>query len=256
MNEILLNFNLRVRVLIMMFSPYFKKSPKQGMIYFKDCFYLLFSITIVFYYSKTHSKTPEQMIHESIAQYPGKCPCPYSIMSNGKKCGKRSAYSKPGGYAPLCYVSDITGLNNESVNIQEEIRIIDGDTIHINKIKYRLHGIDAPEIKQLCKMEEKNYKCGAKSKEFLVFLIGKKSVKCNKKNIDRYKRIVAECFAGQTNLNKELVRNGWALAYRDYSREYIIDEKFAQKNNLGMWKGTFIQPKKWRKSIGEKNKGH
>ena len=49
------------------------------------------------------------MIQESIDQYPGKCPCPYSIMSNGKKCGKRSAYSKPGGYQPLCYVSDITG---------------------------------------------------------------------------------------------------------------------------------------------------
>ena len=50
------------------------------------------------------------MIKESIANYPGKCPCPYSIMSNGKKCGKRSAYSKPGGYEPLCYVSDITDI--------------------------------------------------------------------------------------------------------------------------------------------------
>ena len=74
-----------------------------------------------------------------------------------------------------------------------------------------------------------------------------KKVKCNKKDIDRYKRIVAECFVGQTNLNKELVRNGWALAYRDYSKDYIIDEEFAQENNLGLWKGTFIHPKKWRK---------
>ena len=84
-------------------------------------------------------------------------------------------------------------------------------------------------------------------KDFLVSLIGKQSVKCNKKDIDRYKRIVAECFVGQTNLNKELVRNGWALAYRDYSKDYIVDEEFAQENNLGLWKGTFIHPKKWRK---------
>ena len=102
-------------------------------------------------------------------------------------------------------------------------------------------------MKQLCKMKEKNYKCGVKSKEFLVSLIGKQSVRCNHKDNDRYKRIVAECFVGETNLNKELVRNGWALAYRDYSNDYVIDEEYAQENNLGMWKGKFIHPKKWRK---------
>ena len=46
-------------------------------------------------------------IAESIANYPGSCPCPYSRASNGSKCGKRSAWSKPGGYEPLCYESDI-----------------------------------------------------------------------------------------------------------------------------------------------------
>ena len=197
--------------------------------------------------SVSEAKSPEEIIKESIANYPGKCPCPYSIMSNGKECGKRSAYSKPGGYEPLCYVSDITDIKNDSVDIQQKIRIIDGDTIHINKIKYRLHGIDAPEMKQLCKMKEKNYKCGVKSKEFLDSLIGNQTVRCNHKDRDRYKRIVAECFVGQINLNKELVKNGWALAYRDYSKDYVIDEEYAQKNNLGMWKGTFIHPKKWRK---------
>ena len=207
-----------------------------------NLFIILFIIVSV-----SEAKSPEEMIKESIANYPGKCPCPYSIMSNGKECGKRSAYSKPGGYAPLCYVSDITDIQNDSVDIQQKIRIVDGDTIHINKIKYRLHGIDAPEIKQLCKIKEKKYKCGIKSKEFLVSLVGSKSVKCNHKDKDRYKRIVGECFAGETNLNKELVRNGWALAYRDYSKDYVIDEEYAQENNLGMWKGTFIRPKKWRK---------
>lgn len=208
---------------------------------------LLFLIAIIFFFNQTYSKTPKQLIKESIAKYPGKCPCPYSLMSNGKKCGKRSAYSRPGGYEPLCYVSDITNVKTDSAFIQGETRVVDGDTIHINKIKYRLHGIDAPEIKQLCKINKTNYKCGVKSKEFLASLIGNKSVKCNHKDIDRYKRIVAECFVGQTNLNKELVRNGWALAYRDYSNDYVEDEKFAKENKKGMWMGTFIHPKKWRK---------
>ena len=112
-------------------------------------------IILLLVVSVSKAKSPEEMIKESIANYPGKCPCPYSTMSNGKKCGKRSAYSKPGGYEPLCYVSDITGVKNDNKNIQQKIRIIDGDTIHINKIKYRLYGIDAPEMKQLCKIKKK-----------------------------------------------------------------------------------------------------
>ena len=51
-----------------------------------------------------------QIISESIASYSGKCACPYSLMSNGRKCGKRSAYSKPGGYEPLCYPEDVYRL--------------------------------------------------------------------------------------------------------------------------------------------------
>ena len=50
----------------------------------------------------------DAMIRQSIAAYPGNCPCPYNRASNGTRCGKRSAWSKPGGYAPLCYESDIT----------------------------------------------------------------------------------------------------------------------------------------------------
>jgi|GEM_PF-1463832 hypothetical protein len=55
----------------------------------------------------TSTKSKQQQIDESIASYPGSCPCPYSRASNGSKCGKRSAWSKPGGYEPLCYESDI-----------------------------------------------------------------------------------------------------------------------------------------------------
>ena len=216
--------------------------------YFKSLFYQMFTIVILLSnQGQTQTQTPEKMIKESTANYPGKCPYPYSIMNNGHKCGKRSAYSKPGGYKPLCYVSDIKGSGDKSTNTFKKIRIVDGDTIHIDKIKYRLHGIDAPEIKQLCKINEKSYKCGIKSKEFLVSLIGNKRVRCVHKDIDRYKRIVAECFVDNINLNKELVKGGWALAYTEYSRDYVADEHFAKKNNLGMWKGKFIEPKKWRK---------
>ena len=54
------------------------------------------------------SQVKQQMINESIASYSGSCPCPYNSTSNGSRCGRRSAYTKPGGYAPLCYDTDIS----------------------------------------------------------------------------------------------------------------------------------------------------
>lgn len=48
------------------------------------------------------------LIQQSIANYPGNCPCPYNRASNGSRCGKRSAYIKPGGYSPLCYPADVS----------------------------------------------------------------------------------------------------------------------------------------------------
>lgn len=58
--------------------------------------------------AKSDSMIKQQMIQESIASYSGNCPCPYNLAKNGSKCGARSAWSKKGGYAPLCYESDIT----------------------------------------------------------------------------------------------------------------------------------------------------
>ena len=50
----------------------------------------------------------QRIIAESLASYPGSCACPYNTDRGGRRCGKRSAYSKPGGYAPICYPQDVT----------------------------------------------------------------------------------------------------------------------------------------------------
>lgn len=54
------------------------------------------------------SQIRKQIIKSSIQSYPGNCPCPYNLDRAGRKCGKRSAWSRPGGYAPLCYDSDVS----------------------------------------------------------------------------------------------------------------------------------------------------
>ena len=43
------------------------------------------------------------------------------------------------------------------------------------------------------------------------------------------------------------MRNGHAIAYRRYSKKYVADEDFAKDSELGLWKGKFMNPEKWRK---------
>lgn len=50
----------------------------------------------------------QAIIQESIATYPGNCPCPYNVARNGSHCGGRSAYSRAGGYSPICFPGDVT----------------------------------------------------------------------------------------------------------------------------------------------------
>ena len=138
-------------------------------------------------------------------------------------------------------------------------KIVDGDTVHINEYKIRLEGIDAPEIRQKCKKEKlkissiigftfyKDYSCGRVSKEKLITKINTSEIKCISSSKDRYKRYIATCFKGKTNLNQWMVRNGFAIAYRRYSKKYVPDEVFAKENKLGLWQGKFMEPEKWRK---------
>jgi hypothetical protein len=52
----------------------------------------------------------QRIVQESIDSYPGNCPGPYDTDRAGRRCGKRSAYSRPGGYAPKCFPSDVSDL--------------------------------------------------------------------------------------------------------------------------------------------------
>ena len=149
--------------------------------------------------------------------------------------------------------------NVTAVEISGVPKIVDGDTVHINENKFRLEGIDAPEMRQKCKKESlkisfiigftfyKDYNCGKVSKEKLKSKIRGSEIKCIFTTKDRYKRYIATCFKGKINLNQWMVRNGFAIAYRRYSKTYVSDEEFAKKNKLGLWKGKFMEPEKWRK---------
>ena len=141
----------------------------------------------------------------------------------------------------------LTSTNSFSKTIIGKARIIDGDTIHIKNNKIRLHGIDAPEINQTCTIEKIIWECGIDSSQALKSIISEKEVQCEIVDIDRYKRFVAKCFLKNINLNQYMVQNGWAVAYRYYSDDFINDEEIAEKNKVGIWQGKFQDPYLFRK---------
>ncbi|MTH33573.1 MULTISPECIES: thermonuclease family protein [Paracoccus] len=125
--------------------------------------------------------------------------------------------------------------------------VIDGDTIEIHGARIRLNGIDAPESGQLCQdARGKAWRCGQQASLALSDRIGRRVVNCQQTDTDRYGRIVADCFAGRTNLNRWMVREGWALAYRQYSTAYAAAEDQARTHQRGIWQGHFDMPWDWR----------
>ena len=127
-------------------------------------------------------------------------------------------------------------------------KVIDGDTIHIKNNKIRLHGIDAPETKQTCKIDSQNWFCGKQSTDELKKIINNQRVKCIVNDIDIYNRYVAICSVSGINLNQWMVKNGWAIAYRYYSTDYILEEKYARDNKLGIWNSEFLKPYQYRRN--------
>ena len=128
-----------------------------------------------------------------------------------------------------------------------EIKIIDGDTIHLNGEKIRFNGIDTPELKQTCNKDNEIVLCGIEAKKLLIEKIGQDKVQCIREGKDQYNRTLAECFINDLSLSSYLVRKGYAFAYRKYSSKFIRDEDYARANNLGMWSMKFEYPWDYRK---------
>ena len=124
--------------------------------------------------------------------------------------------------------------------------VIDGDTIEIHGTRIRFYGIDAPETDQLCYLNGETNHCGQRAAIALADKIGNHVVSCAPKDRDKYGRTVAVCHVQDIDLNAWMVRNGWALAYRQYSIAYVPEEKQAKQEKAGIWQGNFTPPWEWR----------
>ena len=109
--------------------------------------------------------------------------------------------------------------------------------------RVRLWGIDAPESKQ---------PWGSRAKQFTDDLVFGKVVIVHVRDIDRYKRTVAEIILPDArNLNQELVRAGMAWWYRQFAkRDTVLPalEQEAREAKRGLWADPSpVLPWEWRK---------
>lgn len=153
---------------------------------------------------------------------------------------------------------DIRTVGNACVDNTNEhvlsgpIRVSDGDTVVISGERVRLLGLDSPEQDQPCEAADSDWACGLAATAALEALIDGHGVECRAPDRDRYLRWLAVCWRDDgLELNAEMVRLGWSLAYRPgndpFPRpEYEPQEAEARAAGRGMWHGTFIPPWEWR----------
>jgi endonuclease YncB( thermonuclease family) len=137
----------------------------------------------------------------------------------------------------------------DPILLQGEARAVDGDTLQVGDTRLRLHGIDAPELRQTCEDSDgEAWACGRRAASELAAAVAGGEIHCISRERDRYQRLVATCWSQGRDIGQSLVSHGWAVAYRRYSADYVRDEDIARYLTQGMWAGRFEMPWEWRQA--------
>lgn len=128
---------------------------------------------------------------------------------------------------------------------------VDGDSLEIEGMRFRLFGIDALEARQTCTRRGEAWACGEEAAATLRGLIRNKTVSCDKKDIDRYGRIVAVCTADRRDLSQVMVSMGLAVALPEFTTDYVEWQDLARQRGLGIWAAEFQRPSDFRANDDE-----
>jgi endonuclease YncB( thermonuclease family) len=167
--------------------------------------------------------------------------------------------AKPGPLWPLGSVRLlIVALALLSANSGRAANTTIGDaaTIQLGGITYRLDGVDAPAIDQMCVDDHADpWTCGIEARDQLAKLIGPRAVRCDDLGPDkrhaRWRVGLCTAEGDETSLNQMMVREGLALNLEQSARtRFQGDEAAARDGRKGLWRGCFVAPQEFRR--GEK----
>jgi endonuclease YncB( thermonuclease family) len=137
------------------------------------------------------------------------------------------------------------------------IRVIDGDTVQIDGQVVQLHGIDAPELGQLCDRGGDLWECGRESALYLQKLLSFEGppVRCSPWEGEPDAEagteiIVGVCEIGSKEVGLTMVSNGYAVALPESFPDYAQAETQARDAELGLWQSDFVPPWTWREGRG------
>jgi len=125
-------------------------------------------------------------------------------------------------------------------------RAVDGDTLEIAGQRFRLQGIDAPELSQTCMRAGATWPCGKEAAERLEQLITGKSVTCEQEAIDAYGRVIGVCRVGPLDLGQLLIDAGMAVTLPNAQETYKESEVLRREHKVGIWAATFDLPSAYR----------
>ncbi len=148
--------------------------------------------------------------------------------------------------------SEVRSNEAAAEGVVEEIfgraaRIVDGDTFWLARLKVRLWGVDSPELQQGCVAGGKVWHCGEEARAKLRSIVaGVDEVRCVVRGRS-YDRVVGRCFVGSEDIGEALVVGGLAVEDARYSGgAYGVREAEARMGAMGMWRGCFTEPRRWR----------
>ncbi len=136
--------------------------------------------------------------------------------------------------------------------------MIEGDSLRLGAVEIRLHGIDAPEMDQVCHRSGKPWRCGVVAAAELRKLIDGRAVDCTPvvqsdgSTTDRYGRVLGRCSVAGVELNAWMVEQGLAVAFVRYSAQFVPQEDRARQARRGMWAGEFQAPWDFRREKAAK----
>ena len=124
-------------------------------------------------------------------------------------------------------------------------QVLDGNTLEISGVRLRLFGSDAPELAHQCVFAGSRYECGYYARSHLATLIQGQEVSCE---MAQQPRNLARCrtLIDGSEIAERMISDGWALADRDVTEDFVQAELSARGAGVGLWASTFVLPKRWR----------